>query len=614
MKKRFFAVLFIIICLTAAAFSRPSDFPFVKNSDFGGSDALYAMLKEERISSADKNDGYNAYANSQGYTSALNTESGNYANSQGYTSALNTESGDYANTKNYASALNAENNNYVYTNAQSYTSDADNAENGVNYPLSDEKFKNGAVYNSISKRLIVKAEGKVDSFGAAFSARIGDFYIFQYAEIKQAENAYARLSAQKNVSAVEFDAAFSLSATTADENDAAKTSSVGTTATGLPAYTYMSWGAGATGADVFSSYLVASYGLENLPEIIVAIVDSGVDALHPVFSGRIADGGKNFSTSEASSAVEYKDDNGHGTHVSGIIADLTLPNVKILPLKVINTTGAASVTSIIAALTYLSELKAAGLNVRAVNMSLSGALSQTGALFALYKSVLENIYRQNILPVGAAGNDGKDAAGYAPGNIGCVLTVSALKENRDGSLEFDSSYSNFGTLVDFAAPGSSITSAYLNGGTIALSGTSMASPHAAAIVALLYSDPKNYAMSANQAEAYLRNIAVDLGATGKDTKYGYGFINTGYIPSYTAPYTPQNPAPADGDAQQNDGQDEISGGSAVVVPPKNIAENTENNANDQIAVAKNAPFAATALVALLAAFYVFASRASAKRN
>jgi hypothetical protein len=589
MKKKFFVILFIVVCLTAVALSRPSDFVFAKNSDFGGSDALYSMLKEERDSLADGSNEYTNLRNGEIY-------GGPAQSGEIYSEFTTAQSGGY--------------NSYTYTENSEFYSAYTNAQNDQTYSAQNEKILDAALGNSVSKRLIVKAEDKINSFGAVYSARIGGFYVFQYEKKESAERAYAYFSSQKSVESVEFDAPLyiseyentdiqqknALSGAATGDYTQQKSSLSGAASTGMPGYSYLSWGASATGADRFSSYLLTSRGLENLPAVTVAVVDSGVDAAHSVFSGRIADGGKNFSTSTASASIEYKDDNGHGTHVSGIIADMTLPNVKILPLKVINKEGAASVTSIIAALVYLTELKADGANLRAVNLSLSGKIAQSSTSFALYKSVLENLYRQNVIPVAAAGNDSQNASDYAPGNIECALTISAV----DSSLD-PASYSNYGTLVDFAAPGSSVNSAALNGGTTYLSGTSMAAPHVTAVVALLYSNPKNAAMTSKQAEAYLKSIAIDLGNAGKDDQYGNGFISLGYAPSYIP--TP----PTDGEQTV---QEEISGIS-VVSSPENTAENIENS--QIFAVDAYAPLA-VAVMTTVAALYVFVSRFTVRKR
>ncbi|MDR2091095.1 MAG: S8 family serine peptidase [Clostridiales bacterium] len=669
MKKKFFVFLFIIFFLTAGAAFRPSVFASAKNHAFGGADALYAMLKEER-------------ENAETDYSISDTV-GRYSYTDGVYSNSNTGTAYAAlNANESYSALSAEtdaNGNGIYPAA--VYSGLNGVYSGFNTAAQNNTANGGAksltAANSAAKRLIVKAKGKINYFGAAASVRVGGFYILRYADKTQAEKAYAYFSAQKNVESVGFDTVLHLAesenpaAVNSEKNSAypytsapqdvnygfntaypyaaqnynsayqyapqgasaeynpayryvpqntsgsyysygaqtasAKsdsgyrysaqktTSSTGTAADGRESYSYLSWGASAIGADVFSSYLAETFGIENLPEVVVATADSGVDTAHPVFSGRILSGGKNFSTSEASAAAEYKDDNGHGTHVAGIIADLTLKNVKILPLKVINSDGAASVTSIIAALSYLSELKAGGVNVRAVNLSLSGAFSQSGTIFALYKAALENAYVQNILPVAAAGNDGQNASGFAPGNIACVLTVSGVKKERGGAYAFDSGYSNFGTLIDFAAPGTSVQSAWLNGSTSSLSGTSMAAPHVSAVAALLFSNPNNAHMTSAQAEAYLKSAAIDLGKAGRDNYYGYGLINTGYA---AAPKTTETDGAQSGTETGETGETDAAA-------PSNVQDENPLNPEPSAPPKNFTPIIPVFCIMLAAGFYLF---------
>ncbi|MDR2046730.1 MAG: S8 family serine peptidase [Clostridiales bacterium] len=408
-------------------------------------------------------------------------------------------------------------------------------------------------------RLLVKANGKIYTGNAAAYASCGGLYVLQYTDADEAEADRKRLADLSNVEYVEYDAVATIAETDgysySDDGSAASgghysdnenPSNVSeavidnylNTVTATPesggsalnasdaslSYAYNSWGAGITGADLFSSYLVDSAGLSALPEVVVAVLDSGIDSAHPLFAGRIAAGGRNFSSSEsASSAYDCQDDNGHGTHVSGIIADLTLPNVKILPVKIISAAGAASYSAIIAALYYISDLKTQGINICAVNLSLSSSAARGSYVYQLYLSALKTLYNKNVIPVAAAGNNGKDVSDFAPGNVADgVFTVSSIKRNGDGYTI--SSTSNYGSGVDFTAPGDTILSAKLNGGYVEMSGTSMATPHVSSVIALLLSDPVNAAFTAKQTETYLKASATDLGSSGFDNYYGYGII------------------------------------------------------------------------------------------
>jgi subtilisin family serine protease len=221
--------------------------------------------------------------------------------------------------------------------------------------------------------------------------------------------------------------------------------------------------------------------------ITVSVLDTGVDGAHtglPTAAGCLGD-----FTEEATGSCQ--DHHGHGTHVTGTIAmdDYTTPtagnrirgiarDVTLLPGRVLDSSGSGLNSGIIAA---VDAADAAGSDV--INMSLGGQSFQTEATDALCVAI-NNAAAGGTLTVVAAGNEGRDAAGYSPAHCSQALTVGSYDSN--GKL---SSFSNWGSVVDINAPGSDIVSAEL--GTnwyVYMSGTSMASPHAAAVAALYLQD------------------------------------------------------------------------------------------------------------------------------
>ena len=207
------------------------------------------------------------------------------------------------------------------------------------------------------------------------------------------------------------------------------------------------------------------------------IIDTGVDFDHPdllVDKTR----SKNFVDAQALAT----DDNGHGTHVAGIIGALNnntgvlgvASGAKIVALKVLDNTGEGNTSYIFQALNYINQQAVAG---DVVNMSL-GADTVSNALDNLVK----NIAAKGILFSIAAGNSSKAANLSSPAraNHPNIYTVSAI----DSTGRF-ASFSNFGNdVVDYAAPGVNIVSTYSNGRYARLSGTSMAAPHMAGILLL----------------------------------------------------------------------------------------------------------------------------------
>ncbi|MDE5867504.1 MAG: S8 family serine peptidase, partial [Anaeroplasmataceae bacterium] len=362
-----------------------------------------------------------------------------------------------------------------------------------------------------TKRLIIKYSGKLDSCGAVAAAEgYNDFHIFQYKDEKSTINAFNYFKNLPYIEYVECDEVVTVEATKTESDSSSSSTS------------YSSWGAEAMGVGNYTNHISST--VSTLPEIIIAVIDTGIDTDHEWFTNRIADGGKNFSTSQKNKKYyEYEDDQGHGTHVSGIITDLTMDNVKILPIKVLNSSGVGYASSIALGINYVTSLKKSGRNIRALNMSLGG--TSTNESSKAYQDSLSEAYDNGILPVVAAGNENTDVLYVSPANISCAITVAALANANN--IYYRPYYSNYGSYVDVCAPGSAILSAKMGGGTVSQSGTSMASPHVAAAAALVFTEHSEYTLS--QVENLLTSTAVDLGDAGKDKFYGYGMVNLRYI-------------------------------------------------------------------------------------
>lgn len=201
------------------------------------------------------------------------------------------------------------------------------------------------------------------------------------------------------------------------------------------------------------------------------VVDTGIYASHGDFAGRVAPGYTAINDTNGTS-----DCNGHGTHVAGTIGAATWGVAKgatLVPVRVLDCAGSGTLSGVIAGLDWIAA------NARkpaVVNMSLGAGASST------LDHAVANVVASGITVVVAAGNDAADACYYSPARAPSALTVGAST-----SSDARASYSNFGTCLDVFAPGSSIKSAW-HGSTTAtntISGTSMASPHVAGMVAQL---------------------------------------------------------------------------------------------------------------------------------
>jgi hypothetical protein len=229
----------------------------------------------------------------------------------------------------------------------------------------------------------------------------------------------------------------------------------------------------------------------------VAVLDTGIDAAHPdlhVVASVDCSGG---SPLVASCKSGGDDGNGHGTHVAGTIAAIdnglgvvgVAPGARLWSVKVLRNDGSGYMSWIIAGIDWVT---ARADTIRVANMSL-GCECTSQAL----DQAITNSVKAGVSYAVSAGNSAKDAASFSPASHPDVITVSALadfdglpggtsaptcREDTDDTL---ANFSNFGQLIDIAAPGVCILSTWPGEAYRTLSGTSMAAPHAAGAAAIL---------------------------------------------------------------------------------------------------------------------------------
>lgn len=265
----------------------------------------------------------------------------------------------------------------------------------------------------------------------------------------------------------------------------------------------LSWGVSYSKADSFVDSLVAQ---GNNNAVIVSVVDTGVYAAHEYLQGRILSGGYDFAYGDNN---PY-DGDGHGTHVSGTIVDVTGDlNVKILPVKVLDDTGSGYTSWITSGIDYAVQH---GANV--INMSLGGGHENSNAMEESVRNAISN----GVTVCVAAGNESTDTSYSCPAHVSEAICVSAIDQYSNKA-----SFSNYGSHVDIAAPGVGIYSCYTGGGYESLNGTSMATPHVAGFAAIVKAMYPDYTPA--QVEQTLKNACDDLGSSGWDQYYGYGKVN-----------------------------------------------------------------------------------------
>lgn len=250
----------------------------------------------------------------------------------------------------------------------------------------------------------------------------------------------------------------------------------------------------------------------------IAVLDTGIDLDHSDLQANIKGGINTISP-----LMTPDDDNGHGSHVAGIIAGVdntvgvlgVAPQASLYAVKVLNRQGSGFVSDVIEGVQW-----SIGNGMQVVNMSL-GTTSDIPA----FHDALIAAYNSGIVLVAAAGNSGPgDNTVLYPAKYAEVIAVSATN-----STDAVASFSSRGAEVELAAPGVSIYSSYKGGGYKTLSGTSMAAPHVSGVAALVIasgiSDADGQYGIANEVRAKLQSTADDLGALGKDNSYGYGLVD-----------------------------------------------------------------------------------------
>ncbi len=293
------------------------------------------------------------------------------------------------------------------------------------------------------------------------------------------------------------------------------------------------------------------------PEVVVAVVDTGVLAGHPDLAGQLVDGydfirdpreaadgdGIDPNPEESIGGGDPAAVNFHGTHVTGTVAAAGNNGIgvagvafgaRVMPLRAINASGGTTY-DVNQAVRYAAGLENDSGTVpdqpaSIINLSLGGSGFSTTS-----QNLYNELRNRGIVVVAAAGNESSTSPSY-PASYANVISVSAVDAQQQITR-----YSNTGRNIDVAAPGGDggvdlngdgypdgVLSTGSSDGAFAytfLSGTSMASPHVAGVIALMKS--VNPDLDADDVDRLLESGALsdDLGSPGRDDQYGHGLIN-----------------------------------------------------------------------------------------
>lgn len=249
----------------------------------------------------------------------------------------------------------------------------------------------------------------------------------------------------------------------------------------------------------------------------VAVLDTGIDVDHPDLD---VAGGYNAITNIEGAA---DDDNGHGTHVAGIIAALNdtgedtgavtgvAPDASLYAVKVLNAAGSGYVSDVVEGIYW-----AISNDMDVINLSLG-----TSTDYSTLHTAVDDAYAAGIVVVAAAGNEGNppgkgDNVIY-PAKYSSVIAVAATNQDDERPKR-----SSTGPDLELAAPGVDILSTWNDGDYKSKSGTSMAAPHVSGTVALMLASG---VYTVDEVRSILQATADDLGAAGWDSKYGYGLVD-----------------------------------------------------------------------------------------
>jgi serine protease len=260
------------------------------------------------------------------------------------------------------------------------------------------------------------------------------------------------------------------------------------------------------------------------PGVVVAVLDTGVDASNAEFAGRMVPG-YNAMTGIADDPTNFAptaDDAGHGTHVAGTIAAAgnnaagiagIAPNVSIMPIKVLNADGEGNFGGMVDGMDWAIDHGA-----RIITLSLGGTLSPSAA--AILQPYFTAAHAAGAVVISASGNDGSLTDEY-PCNFAYVICVGST--TIDGASV--SSFSTRTAALTLVAPGEGIVSTLPGNGYGYGSGTSMATPHVTGAVALLRSYSPG--ITPSSVRDTLIASARPLGASGHNSASGYGLLQVG---------------------------------------------------------------------------------------
>lgn len=323
-----------------------------------------------------------------------------------------------------------------------------------------------------TKRLVVVSEtSEFNTYGATSVISYGNLYVLSYKTERATKKAYQSLKKESKLTYVEIDKVIE---TANIENSTFNN-------------TY-------SNENTSALYNYLKENINTSEEVKVAILDTGIDTNNKLYKNRTIDLGLNLSNSGEKNSIY--DDNGHGSRMAEIITQNTNNNIKIVPIKIANNEGKATILN-----TYLAIQNAINNNVDVINISMN---TNATTMSSMLSSIINEATEKGIVVVTAAGNEGSDVNNNVPANIESAITVGAT--NKAGEIQY---FSNHGNKIDYVA--------------ISESGTSDSAAFVSSIIAQIKTMNKNYTTS--NIQEILNKYAIDLGDKEYDEYYGNGLIS-----------------------------------------------------------------------------------------
>lgn len=369
--------------------------------------------------------------------------------------------------------------------------------------------------NISADRLIVKTQDKINDADAVECIYGLDYAVLQYENQGDMLKAYERLKSLGYT--VDKDNVIRICDADSREIQPLETNDFSTAAFTSSSYTYCQ----------VDCALSKFSGCET--EIVVGIMDTGIDYEHSEFEGRYIHNPVNFSNSGAQN--DPMDDQLHGTACASIVTQSTPENVKVKPYKILDKDGSATELNVIAACEYVLAEKD---KPDVINMSFGGH-AQEGS-FALINDIVEKLVESGIAVSVAAGNDFLPSDYMNPARCEGVITVASCDSNNGFSY-----FSNYGDVIDVTAPGEKIRVAKFETGnryTSEHSGTSFSAPFVSAACA--YVLMQNPDATPAEIKEKIKSTAVYMGDEER-FYYGSGVLS---FANLVNEYAWETPAPS----------------------------------------------------------------------